>query len=486
MAAFKDRTTPRTEVMSTPARPPCSGPLSTRREWLRVGGLGAFGLSLAHLVAPGLRGSAGTGNPAPGSRFGQAKSCILIFLAGGPPQHETFDPKPDAPSEIRDTFRSIPTSVPGTHFCETLPRTARIAHRLSILRSMTTEIDAHSTSGAFMLTGYEPQTKAENVPPGPQDWPSLASVVGMLKPSTRSPMSSVVLPEPLANDGNILWPGQNGGFMGPAWHPMLMRCDPTRLPMQIEGLSRHPGVSDLRLEDRRSLLDQFDARFRQSVGSGAVASWDESHRKAFELLHADASRRAFELEGEPASVREAYGPHKFGQSLLLARRLVEAGTRLVQVNWPREGKAEVAGSPLWDTHANNAGRVRDVLCPQFDGPFATLIDDLAARGLMDETLVVALGEFGRSPKINAVGGRDHWGACFSVAMAGAGIPGGQVVGSSDRIGAYPDSRPVRPRDLSATIFHLLGISPNAEFLDPLARPRPVTDGGVALRELIGG
>ncbi len=164
---------------------------------------------------------------------------------------------------------------------------------------------------------------------------------------------------------------------------------------------------------------------------------------------------------------------------------MESGTRLVQVNWPREGKAEVAGSPLWDTHASNASRVRDVLCPQFDRSFATLIEDLASRGLLDETLVVAMGEFGRSPKINPVGGRDHWGACFSLALAGAGVPGGQLIGSSDRIGAYPDSRPVRPRDLSATLFHLLGVSPNAEFLDALGRPRPVTDGGVALREIIG-
>ena len=187
----------------------------------------------------------------------------------------------------------------------------------------------------------------------------------------------------------------------------------------------------------------------------------------------------------PVDALSAYGPHKFGQSLLLARRLVEAGTRLVQVNWPREGKTEVAGSPLWDTHASNASRVRDVLCPQFDRSFATLIDDLSSRGLLDETLVVTMGEFGRSPKINAVGGRDHWGACFSLAMAGAGVPGGQVIGSSDRIGAYPDSRPVRPRDLSATLFHLLGLSPSAEFLDGLGRPRSLTDGGVALREIVG-
>ena len=474
----------------SPMTTPCRGPVATRREWLRVGGLGAFGLGLSRLLAPmgaarTVAGGAGVGTAMAGASFGRAKSCIVLFLAGGPPQHETFDPKPDAPSEIRDVFRSIRTSVPGTHFCETLPHTARVAHRLSVVRSMTTDIDAHSTSGAFMLTGYEPQTKAENVPPGPQDWPSIASVVAALKPSVRSPMSSVVLPEPLGNDGNILWPGQDGGFMGPTWHPLLMRCDPTVLPVQIEGLMRHGDVSDVRLEDRGRLLDQLDAHFRAGEASAPVTGWDVSRRKAFELLHAEASRRAFEIEREPLALQEAYGPHKFGRSVLLARRLVEAGTRLVQVNWPREGKAEVAGSPLWDTHANNAGRVRDVLCPQFDRTFATLVEDLAARGLLDETLVIAMGEFGRSPKINAVGGRDHWGACFSIALAGAGIPGGQVIGSSDRIGGYPDSRPLRPRDLAATVFHLLGIEPGREFLDPIGRPRMVTDGGIPIRELVG-
>ena len=470
--------------MTNPLQP-CRGPMATRREWLRVGGLGAFGLSLSRLLNPTVRAADIAAARTAAGSFGRARSCIVLFLAGGPPQHETFDPKPDAPSEVRDIFRSIRTSVPGTHFCETLPHTAKVAHRLSVIRSMTTEIDAHSTSGAFMLTGYEPTSKAENVPPGPQDWPSLAAVVGALKPSERSPMSSVVLPEPLGNDGNILWPGQDGGFMGPVWNPLLMRCDPTRLPVQIEGLSRNTDVPDLRLEERHHLLTQLDAHFRAGQASAPVAGWDVSRTKAFDLLHAETSRRAFELEREPAAVREAYGPHKFGQSVLLARRLVEAGTRLVQVNWPREGKAEVAGSPLWDTHASNASRVRDVLCPQFDRTFATLIEDLRERGLLDETLVVAMGEFGRSPKINPVGGRDHWGACFSIAVAGAGIPGGQIIGSSDRIGGYPDSRPIRPRDLAATVFHLLGIHPGAEFVDPIGRPRMVTDGGTPLRELVG-
>ncbi|MFM7103225.1 MAG: DUF1501 domain-containing protein, partial [Verrucomicrobiota bacterium] len=463
----------------------CPGPSMDRREWLRVGGLGALGLALPQLLPPATRAAEAAGPGAAGSLFGRARSCILLFLAGGPPQHETFDPKPDAPSEVRDTFRAIPTRVPGLHFCETLPYTARVAHRLTVLRSMTTEIDAHSTSGAFMLTGYEPATKAENVPPGPQDWPSLAAVVGALKPSTRSPMSSVVLPEILANDGNIVWPGQDGGFMGPAWSPLVMRCDPSVLPMRIEGLERHATLPEVRVGDRQRLWQQLDAHFQAGQGSAAVAAWDHAHQKAFDLLHADASRRAFDLEREPAALRAAYGGHKFGQSVLLARRLIEAGTRLVQVNWPREGKAEVAGSPLWDTHAGNASRVRDVLCPQFDRTFATLVDDLADRGMLDETLVIAMGEFGRSPKINAAGGRDHWGACFSLALAGGGVPGGLVVGASDRLGGYPASRPVRPRDLAATIFHLLGLSPNAEFLDPLGRPRPITDGGLPLREIVG-
>lgn len=448
----------------------------SRREWLRVGGLSALGLSLPRLMHA---------EAAKTASFGRAKSCILLFLSGGPPQHETWDPKPDAPLEIRGTFRSIATRVPGMHLCETLPHTARIADRLAVIRSMCTDINAHSTSGAFMLTGYVPQTKAENVPAGPQDWPSIASVVGALKPSTRSPLSSVVLPEIIYNDGHIVWPGQNGGFMGAPWHPMLMKCDPTAQPMHIEGMSLTDGVTSARLGERFDLLRQFDAHFQLAAQSGAVAELGHMHQKAFDVLHSDTSRAAFELERESSALRDNYGRHKFGQSVLLARRLVEAGVRLVQVNWPREGSAEVGGSPLWDTHRNNAGRVRDVLCPQFDRTFATLIADLQSRGLLDETLVVVMGEFGRSPKINANGGRDHWGTCFSVALAGVGIGGGQIVGASDRLGATPAERPIHPPELAATIFHLLGIAPSAEFHDPIGRPRSVTDSGQPIRELVG-
>jgi hypothetical protein len=454
-----------------------------RREWLRVGGLSALGVSLSALC----RGSARAAQSAAdkGASFGRAKSCILLFLSGGPPQHETFDPKPDAPLEIRGTFRSISTKVPGLQFCETLPHTARQADRLAVIRSMTTDINSHSTSGAFMLTGYEPATKAENVPAGPQDWPGIASIVGTLKPSARCPLSSVILPELIHNNGHITWPGQSGGFMGPAWHPMVMQCDPTAQPMRIEGMYLADGITSARLAERFDLLEQLDAHFRDNSRNDAVASLDRMAHKAFDVLHSDASRQAFELERESATLRDNYGRHKFGQSVLLARRLVEAGVRLVQVNWPRDAGDETVSNPLWDTHQNNASRVRDVLCPQFDRTFATLLADLQSRGLLDETLVLVMGEFGRSPKINTSGGRDHWGSCFSVVLAGAGVGGGQIVGESDRLGAFPGSRPVRPPDLAATIFHLLGLDPAREFIDPTGRPRRVTDSGQPLRELIG-
>jgi hypothetical protein len=323
------------------------------------------------------------------------------------------------------------------------------------------------------------------VPPSGNDWPSIAAAVGALKPSERSPLSAVVLPERIENNGNIVWPGQNGGFMGAPWHPQLIKCDPAAERMRIEGMSLAEGMTDVRFSERGSLLRQMDARFRHALANPLINETDAMHQRAFDLIHSEASRAALEIEREPAAMRDRYGRGKFGQSVLLARRLVEAGTRLVQVNWPREPGDFNQGSPLWDTHQRNGPRVRDVLAPQFDVAYSTLIEDLQSRGLLDETLVVVMGEFGRSPTINKSGGRDHWGNVFSVAMAGAGIAGGQIIGASDKIGAFPADRPVRPPDLAATMFHLLGIRPNHEFLDPIQRPRPVTDSGTPLRELVG-
>jgi len=453
----------------------------SRREMLRVGGLGCLGLSLPTLL--GARAQAST-KALVGAGFGRAKSCILLYLSGGPPQHETFDPKPEAPIEIRGEFGSIPTRVPGIHFSELLPKTARVADRIAIIRSMSTDNNSHSASGYWMLTGYEHPSKIE-VPASPEDWPCLASVVGALRPSERSPFSSVILPEINHNDNAPPSPGQSGGFMGHTWNPFVLQCDPSQPRLEIDGLKLPEAVSFARLADRANLLRQLDEQFLASTRSDAAAALDRMHQRAFDVVQNAATRSAFEVERETGATRERYGRGKFGQSVLLARRLVEAGVRLVQVNWPREPGDQMTGFPVWDTHKNNAPRLRDVLCPQFDMAFATLVEDLRERGLLDETLVIAMGEFGRSPRINPEGGRDHWGSCFSLAVAGAGIAGGQVIGSSDRDGAFPASRPLRPPDLAATIFHLLGINPAGEFMDPLARPRPLTNGGVIIREMAG-
>ena len=452
----------------------------SRREWLRLGGLSCLGLSLGDL----LQARAATGAANKGPSFGRAKSCIILYLAGGPPQHETFDPKPDAPIEIRGDFKPIPTSVPGVHFSELLPRTARIAHKMAVIRSMSTDNNSHTASGYWMLTGYEHPAKVE-IPANPSDWPCLASVVGALKPSQRSAFSSVILPEILHNDNAPPSPGQFGGFMGHTWNPHLFDCNPAAPRFEIDGLKLPAEVAPLRFSERVDLLRHFDQRFAPVSANGSAAAFDRIQQQAFDVVHNATTRAAFELEREPVALRDRYGRMKWGQSVLLARRLVEAGVRLVQVNWPREANDMATGFPVWDTHKNNSARLRDVLCPQFDHSFSSLVTDLSERGLLDETLVIAMGEFGRTPKINGAGGRDHWGHCFSLAMAGAGIEGGQVIGSSDKNGGYPVSRPLRPQDLAATIFHLMGIDPNGDFLDPFGRPRPLTNGGTPIRELVG-
>ena len=465
-----------------------SGLRAPRRELLRIGGLGALGVTLGDLLV-GASDHRTHAADRPAHTLPQmaarARSCMILFLSGGPPQHETFDPKPDAPVEIRGDFRPIATSVPGLHFSELLPAVARHADKLCVIRSMTTGIHSHSTSGCFMLTGQQPQSLAENVPASSQDWPSIAATVGALRPSPRSPLASVVLPEPIVNNPAIPWPGQDGGFMGAAWHPHLLRCDPAAERLEIDGLSSPAGLTHVRLDDRRSLLGQLDSHFMRVHDSPAMQHLGRMQQEAFSLLDSGATRAALAIDREPTAVRDRYGRHKFGQSVLLGRRLLDAGVRLVQVNFPREPGDTTANNPLWDTHSNNAGRLRDVLCPQFDQAFAALLEDLEASGRLDETLVVVMGEFGRTPKINGNGGRDHWGSVFSVALAGGSVPRGAVIGASDAKGAMPAERPIRPADLAATIFHMLGIPHGFEFRDSLDRPRAVTTGGEPIREIIG-
>lgn len=452
----------------------------SRREWLRVGGASALGLSLPQLLQ-GARQANGA-SPAPrlagelGSSFGRAKNVIFLWLQGGPPQHETFDPKPDAPAEIRGPFKPIATNVPGIQFCELLPRTARYADKLAVVRSLSTRDDNHDVSGYWLLTGYSyGPGSARQIKPS--DWPYFGSIVKMLKPSEKLPaLTSVWIPDMMRLNDNVTPAGQTAGFLGKLWEPERFVGDPALPDYQIEGLRLAPDMTELRVDRRRDLLRQMKSHFERAARSDAVSTWDRLSQQAFELVTSGAARAAFDLRREPDRVRDRYGRYTWGQSVLLARRLIEAGVRLVHVNWARDPGDNAVDNPLWDTHALNADRLQDNLCPQFDPTFAALMDDLSERGLLDETLVVVIGEFGRTPKINGAGGRDHWGHVFSFAMAGAGIQGGQVIGASDKHGAYPATNPFTGGDLTATIYHLLGIDPHGVFHDKENRPYPLTKG----------
>ena len=452
----------------------------SRREMLRVGGLSMLGLSLPTLLhaRENLLPAAPTDKT-----FGRAKNVIFLYMQGGPPQHETFDPKPDAPAEIRGPFKSIRTNVPGTHFCELLPRTARIADRLAVVRSMSTDDNNHDSSGYWVLTGYKYQGPNSRTIQ-PTDWPAFSSIIKRIKPSeVLPPLSSVWVPDIIRLNDAVTPAGQTAGFMGRQWDPDVFKGDPQDPKYRVDGLNL-TDIPPMRLQKRIALLKQVDEHFAGAQRGADVRLYDQYQQQAFDLITTGKAREAFALDKEPAHVRDRYGRSTWGQSLLLARRLVEAGVRLVHVNWPRDPGDNAVDNPAWDTHAQNADRLEDVLCPQFDFSFPVLIEDLRERGLLEETLVVLIGEFGRTPKINPAGGRDHWGHVFSFALAGAGVAAGQVYGASDKDGAYPAQDRVEPGDLTATICHLLGIDPKATFTDPEGREHRVTQ-GTPLFKLLG-
>ena len=450
----------------------------TRREWLRIGGVAAFGLSLPELMMA-RRAAAAETPPASILQRGKAKACIVLFLMGGPPQHSTWDPKPDAPAEIRGVFKPIPTSVPGLQVGELMPHTARLADKLCVLRAISSNDNAHSSSGYYMLTGQPHQPmNFENANPGaPNNYPSLGAMVRRLKQHHGGLPAAVTLPHRIFNTNGSVWPGQDAGFLGRGADPWLFTCEPATVPFRVPAFSLPDEVPATRLEGRRSLLDQVNGRLDRVDRSGMLAYFDRHTQQAFDLLRSPRSRQAFRLDQEPHAVRDRYGRCQFGQSVLLARRLVEAGVSLVQVNWFR-GPDEPESNPCWDSHTDEANRLKTVLVPPFDQAYSALLDDLSHRGLLDETLVVCMAEFGRSPKINGAGGRDHWGYVYSAALAGGGIRGGQVYGASDRIGGFPKEGRVQPQDLTATIFHCLGYAPDTEIRDTLDRPLPISRGDV--------
>ena len=442
----------------------------TRRECLRVGGLSAIGLSLPGLLQ---QRAAQAGNAIP--KNAKAKSCIVLFMGGGPPQHETWDPKPDAPVEIRGDLGPISSTVNGFQVGELMPLTAKLTDKICALRAVSTKDNAHSTSGYAMSTGMAHQPiGVENANPGaPNDWPCMAAVVKHLRQQPGKLPASICLPQVMANDGNKTWPGQDAGWLGRSADPWLLTCDPSSDNFEIPGLALPAEVSASRFQDRVSLLQQIDRqleRMSRTDASDSLASWNE---QAVGLLQASDARRAFDLSQESVETRDRYGRNKFGQSVLLARRLVEAGVGLVQVNWPRI-PGEI--NSMWDTHQRNTEDLRKFLMPPMDQTYSALLEDLAQRGLLDETLVVWMGEFGRSPRINGAGGRDHWGSVFSIALAGGGVRGGQIYGASDRLGGEPFEGRVTAADVNATILHALGYPPQTMIHDRLLRPIPISQG----------
>ncbi len=468
-------------LLSLEDRTRLTGDGLTRRELLRVGGLGACGLSLPSLLqARQGRVRAGGG----GASTSKAKACILLYLAGGPPQHETWDPKPDAPAEVRGDFGTIPSSIPGLRLGELMPRMARLAHHCCVLRAVSTNDNAHSSSGYWVLTGTPyPRPNTECNSPAGTDYPTLGAVVKRLRLGTGPLPAAITMPEQMITNANIVAIGQNAGFLGRLADPWLLNCDPSDPNFQVPELGLPPEVPPLRLDGRRSLLDQVNHHLDDVDRGGLLGRYENHNQQAFELLRSARARQAFALDQEPAAVRDRYGRHKFGQCVLLARRLVEAGVSMVQINWPRERGDMAADNPCWDTHSKNSERLRHALMPPMDQSYSALLEDLSQRGMLEETLVVWMGEFGRTPRINPKGGRDHWGQVFSVALAGGGIHGGQVLGSSDNLGAFPRDGRLEPQDVSATILHCLGYPPHAEIHDPQGRPIVVSRGEVIRQAL---
>jgi len=444
---------------------------SSRRETIRVGALALGGMCL-----PGLLRARTLGRSSGPSGFGRARSCILIFLWGGPSQLDTWDPKPGAPEDIRGPFRPISTKVPGISISEHFPLLAQQMHRLAIVRSMSHDDPAHLSTAHRILTGHlAPTPKSDAAGPSAHDWPHLGAIVTKLRPTQSAIPSAVNMPwsvmHPAAPGGKA--PGQDAGWLGKAYDPFHVEGDPNAAGFHVEGLSPPQGITIGRLSARRALQYRIA---RDAGGScNGPPSWDGFQEKALAVLVSAEARSAFEIDGEDPRLRDRYGRHIHGQCLLLARRLIEAGVGLVTVNWHDDGQN------FWDTHGDNFNQLKNRLMPPADQAFAALLDDLASRGLLDETLVVWVGEFGRTPRITkANSGREHWPHCYSAALAGAGVRGGSVFGASDRWAAYPQSDPTSPEDLGATILHALDVDPATVVKDALDRPLRINDGAPLL------
>lgn len=452
----------------------CPGPRLQRRSVLQLGAWGAFApLSLGglDLAASAARAAA---SPATRETTGKAKSVILIFQWGGPSQLDTWDPKPDAPAEVRGEFDSIETNVPGIRISEHFPKLAKHADKLAIVRSMTHGDPAHLSTVHHLLTGHiAPRPNSDADPPSAKDWPFMGSMLARLLPAQGPMPTSVMMPwvvaHPAAPGGKA--PGQHGGWLGGGFDPFYVLGDPNDPGFQVPGLNLPEGFTLERLGQRKQLLAHLEDRLESLEARSPATNWAPKHAKAMSAVISATARDAFDLNRESPETRDRYGRHIHGQCLLLARRLVEAGVPLVTVNWHNDGQN------FWDTHGQNFRHLKKRLMPPADKGFAALLEDLSARGLLDETLIVWTGEFGRTPRVvPANAGREHWPRCYSAVLAGGGVQGGQTYGASDKFAAYPASLPTSPADISATIFHALGIPHDLEIRDPLNRPMRITSG----------
>ncbi len=441
-------------------------PLPSRRALLRIGGAGALGLSLPRLLAAA---------DAPKAKHkARAKSVIFLHQWGGPGQHETFDPKPDAPDNVRGWYGATKTKLPGVIFGERIPKLAAMADKLTVVRCMQHTMKNHNSAGYYSLTGVAPATDDQRLRDSLDLFPAYGSIVDKLAPAPKGVATFVAYPHVIA-DGSIT-PGQHASFLGKSHAPLFVNQDPNRADFKLPELTLPDNLSVERLESRKDILKLIDEQSDLLETSLVAQGLDESYQKAVAMLTSPRFKQAFDLSKESKKTRDAYGRTTYGQGCLLARRAVEAGAKFVNVYFARSIGGTGQG---WDYHGFRGedvpARLRELL-PMTDQTLPALLTDLDERGLLDSTLVVWVGEFGRTPKISSNGGRDHWPQCYCAVLAGGGTKKGFVYGASDKIGAYATVGQARPEDLAATMFEALGIDPETEIRDKLNRPLPVARG----------
>ena len=445
----------------------------TRREVMQVGYSGLLGMGLPSLLAGRARAEGPAADP---GRRGKGKSVILIFLTGAPSHIDTFDMKPEAPDKVRGDFKPIATKVPGYQVCEHLPGLAARADQFAVIRSMTHGLPSHEHATHMVLTGIDKMPPGATHMASRSDWPCFASGLDFVSPRDDGIPNGVMLPTYLNNGYGFS--GQNGGVLGPKYDPWQITQDPNDPNFRLDTLSLPVGLTADHLANRRALLEEVDAQHGRIESMTEGRAFAGMQQKAFSMLTSGGVKRAFALEREDPRVRDRYGRHPFGQSLLLARRLVQAGVPIVQAN--------MGSMNNWDTHSSNCDQLKTRLLPPLDVAVSALLDDLKALGLLDETLIVMVGEFGRTPVmgtdngggITSAGGRDHWAGVFFALLAGAGVQGGQAIGKSDKIAAYPATRGYYPSDLGATIYNALGVDPDSLVSDQLGRPLQLNQGEV--------